>query len=79
MVIKKNLSPTETDSKKVFRQIFPPKGNDFLYILESDNFKAFLMTDATTPKGRNAIAKHFGVDEEWGNVKSKATLDEQYY
>jgi hypothetical protein len=37
------------------------------------------MTDATTPQGRTAIAKRFGVDEEWGNVKSKATPDEQYY
>ena len=79
MVPGKNRSPTESGTKKVFRQIFPPKENDVLDIIQSDKFKAFVMTDATTPQGRNAIAKYFGVNEEWGNVKSKATPNEQYY
>jgi hypothetical protein len=79
MVIMKNLSPTESGTKKVFKQIFPPEDNYVLDILHSDEFKAFLINDATTTQGRNAIAKHFGVDEEWENVKSKATLVEQYY
>ncbi len=79
MFIMKNLSPTESGTKKVFRQIFSLEDNYVLDILQSDEFKAFLINDATTTQGRNAIAKHFGVDEEWENVKSKATLVEQYY
>jgi hypothetical protein len=75
----KNLSPTESGTKKVFRQIFPPEDNYVLDIIQSDEFKAFLINDATTIQGRNAIAKHFGVDEEWENVKLKATPVEQYY
>ena len=75
----KNLSLTESGTKKVFRQIFSPEDNYVLDILQSDEFKAFLINDATTIQGRNAIAKHFGVDEEWENVKSKTTLVEQYY
>ncbi len=64
MVIMKYLSLTESGTKKVFRQIFPPEDNCVLDILQSDEFKAFLINDATTIQGRNAIAKHFGVDEE---------------
>ncbi len=64
MVIMNNLSPTESGTKKVFRQIFPPEDNYVLDILQSDEFKAFLINDATTTQGWNAIAKHFGVDEE---------------
>ena len=45
--------PNRIRYKKVFRQIFPPKENDILYILQSDNFKAFLMTDATASKNPN--------------------------
>jgi hypothetical protein len=79
MVIMKNLSPTESGTKKVFGQIFPMEDNYVLDILQSDEFKAFLINDATTIQGRNAIAKRFGVDEEWENVKSQATPVEQYY
>ncbi len=75
----KNISPPESGTKKVFRQIFPPEDNQVLDILQSDEFKAFLINDATTIQGRNAIAKDFGVNEEWENVKSKATPVEQYY
>jgi hypothetical protein len=64
MVILKNLSPTESGTKKVFRQIFPPNENGVLDILQSEDFRVFLITDATTTNGRNAIAKYFGVDEE---------------
>ena len=71
--------PNRIRYKKVFRQIFPPEDNYVLDILQSDEFKAFLINDATTTQGWNAIAKHFGVDEEWENVKSKATPVEQYY
>ncbi len=71
--------PDRIKNKKVFRQIFPPEDNYILDILQSDEFKAFLINDATTTQGRNAIAKHFGVDEEWENVKSKPTPVEQYY
>jgi hypothetical protein len=35
-----------------------------LDILQSEDFRAFLITDATTTNGRNAIEKYFGVDEE---------------
>ena len=52
MVIMKNLSPTESGTKKVFGQIFPPEDNYILDILHSDEFKAFLINDATTTQGR---------------------------
>jgi hypothetical protein len=69
-VIMKNLNPRESDKNDVSRQLFPPDENAFYKTLQSNDFKEFLVYDITTSEGRNAIAIYFGVEEEWGNVKS---------
>ena len=48
--------------------------------MQSVEFKKILVYDATTYEGRNAIAKYFGVDEEWKNCdKSASTPVERYF
>ena len=75
-----NLNPKGSSKKDVFRQLFPPDEEAFYKNLQSDKFKKFLVYDATTSEGRNAIAKYFGVDKEWKNGdKSASTPVERYF
>ena len=60
-----NLNPKESVKKDFYRQLFPLDKEAFYRHLQSDEFNKFLVNDATTSEGRNAIAKYFGVDEEW--------------
>ena len=74
-----SLNPKESVKKDVSRQLFPPDEDAFYRHLQSDEFNKFMVKDATTSEGRNAIAKYFGVDEEWENYKSTSTPVEQYF
>ena len=62
-----NLNPKESGKNDVFQQLFPPDKEAFYKNLQSDKFKKFLVYNATTSEGRNAIAKYFGFDVEWKN------------
>jgi hypothetical protein len=61
-----NLNPNQLQDKSVTQNLFPPKKGFFKEFF-SDDYQAFLKTNATTQEGMNTVAKHYGVEEDWNS------------
>ncbi len=43
--------------------------------LFTDDYQAFLKTNATTQEGMKIVAKHYGVEEDWNSYLDLSTRD----
>jgi hypothetical protein len=61
------LNPQQVQNKSVTRNFFPPRQSYFSEVYTKKEFKTFLETNATTPKGMLDDTKHYGVDNIWNS------------
>ena len=65
-------------NKKIRISLFLPS-NDFYNLVQGEIFKQFLSINGTTEDGKNAIAQHYGVLDEWTASNHEGDHVETYY
>ena len=63
------LNPNVSHKKESTTTSLLPFDDDYIKHINSDNFKQFLLLDGTTKEGRQAIAEHYEVLDEWNSLK----------
>ena len=76
----KRLNPWNKDGE-IMGNLFPSPNNiDNTYnTIKGETFKQFLMCDSTTEEGQNAIARHYGVLDEWNTLNHEGDFINKYY
>jgi hypothetical protein len=75
----RNMHPEESNQKQMKYGFFHENKDSFAGILQTEDFKQILKTDATTTEGQNRIAAYFDVVDLWNEMKGDNDCVQDYY